>query len=292
MSEPITIWLGTHKGAFSCRTKDRKNWKIDGPHFRGWDVNHVVQDPREPKRFYAAVNSAWFGPHIHSSEDGGKTWHLADNGLALRGIEGQSLKRVWHICPGDADQPGVVWAGGDPGALFRSRDWGQTWDQVDSLTLHPTRSQWVPGAGGMCLHSIQCLGGGRMVVGISVAGTFRSLDSGATWEPYNTGVLADFAPNKYPEVGVCVHKLVAHPTNRDMLYQQNHCGVYRSKLNGKKWTDCCKGLPTRFGFGLAVPAAEPDTMFTVPMESPSIAAILTVSCRSPEAAMAARPGSC
>lgn len=106
-----------------------------------------------------------------------------------------------------------------------------------------------------------------MIAGISVAGTFRSFDSGATWEPYNQGVLADFRPDKYPEVGVCVHKLRAHPENPELLFQQNHCGVYRGKLTGKRWTDICRGLPTRFGFGLAVPASEPETLFTVPLES-------------------------
>jgi hypothetical protein len=267
MSGLLTIWIGTRKGAFAARTKDRKTWKIEGPHFRGAEVNHVAQDPREPNRYYAAVNSAWFGAHLHSSEDGGKSWHLAEKGLTMRGIEGESLKRLWHICPDEADQPGVVWAGGDPGVLFRSADWGQSWEQVDSLTLHTTRSQWMPGAGGMCLHSIQCLGGGRILAAISAAGAFKSLDSGATWEPFNQGVRADFRPDKYPEVGQCVHKLKAHPQNRELLFQQNHCGVYRAKLSSKKWTDCCRGLPTRFGFGLAVPAAEPETMFTVPMDS-------------------------
>jgi photosystem II stability/assembly factor-like uncharacterized protein len=118
----------------------------------------------------------------------------------------------------------------------------------------------------MCLHSIQCLGKGRLVVAISAAGAFRSFDSGETWEPYNQNVRADFQPNKFPEVGQCVHKLLAHPRDPESLYQQNHCGVYRGKLTGKKWTDITRGLPTRFGFGLAVPAAEPETLFTVPMQ--------------------------
>src|SRR5262249_33605719 len=161
------------------------------------------------------------------------------------------------------DEPGVVYAGGDPGALFRSNDWGASWSEVESLTDHPTRAQWTPGAGGMCLHSIQCLGKGRIVVGISSAGAFRSMDGGATWEPFNQGVRADFLPNKFPEVGQCVHKLLAHPRNPDVLYQQNHCGIYRAKFHAKKWTDISRGLPSRFGFGLAIPAAEPDTMFTV-----------------------------
>jgi hypothetical protein len=266
VAHPVEVWIGTRKGAFVVRSKDRRKWKIEGPHFRGWEVNHVVQDPREPNRYYAAVNSAWFGPHIHSSEDGGKTWHLAEKGLELRGVPNESLKRIWHLRPAPADQPGVVFAGGDPGVLFRSNDWGQSWLQVDSLTLHETRAKWTPGAGGMCLHSIQCLGGGRMIVAISAAGAFRSSDAGGTWEAYNQGVRADFRPDKFPEVGQCVHKLLMHPRKPDQLYQQNHCGMYRAKFDGKKWTDINRGLPTRFGFALAVPAAETETLLSVPME--------------------------
>jgi photosystem II stability/assembly factor-like uncharacterized protein len=263
----LSIWIGTRKGAFAFSTKNRKTWSADGPHFRGLEVNHISQDPRRPKRLYAAVNSAWFGPHIHASADGGKTWQLSEKGLDLKSVPGQSIKRIWHIRAGHADEPGLVYAGADPGALFRSADWGESWEEVPSLTNHPTRAQWNPGAGGMCLHSIQCLGPGKVVVAISAAGAFRTSDGGATWSPHNGGVRADFLPNKLPEVGQCVHKLLAHPNDPEALYQQNHCGIYRGKWNGDRWTDISRGLPSRFGFGLAVPAAEPKTLFTVPIES-------------------------
>jgi photosystem II stability/assembly factor-like uncharacterized protein len=263
----LTVWIGTRKGAFAFSTRNRKTWSVDGPHFRGLEVNHISQDTREPRRLYAAVNSAWFGPHIHASTNGGKTWKLSEKGLELKCVSDQSLKRIWHIRSGHADEPGVVYAGADPGALFRSRDWGATWEEVPSLTNHSTRAKWNPGAGGMCLHSIQCLGKGRVVIAISAAGAFRTLDGGATWAPFNGGVRADFMPDKFPEVGQCVHKLLSHPREPESLYQQNHCGIYRGKLTADRWTDISRGLPSRFGFGLAVPAAEPRTLFTVPIES-------------------------
>jgi len=119
----------------------------------------------------------------------------------------------------------------------------------------------------MVVHSIQCLGKGRLIVGISAAGAFRSNDGGRTWEAFNGNVRADFQPDKYPEVGQCVHKLKAHPNHPEALYQQNHCGVYRAEFTGKEWVDISKGLPTRFGFALAVPAAEKQTLFTIPIDS-------------------------
>lgn len=278
----LAVWVGTRKGAFAFRSKNRKTWHIEGPYFKGWEVHHVAQDPRDPDRLYAAVNSPWFGPHIHASTDGGKSWKLSEQGLGIKSIPGAQLARIWHIRPGPPDEPNVVYAGGDPGVLFRSEDWGQSWEEVTSLNTHSTRPQWQPGAGGMCLHSIECLGKGRMAVGISAAGVFRTSDGGATWEPYNQRVRADFNPDKFPEVGQCVHKLRAHPGRPELLFQQNHCGVYRGRFDGSRWTDISHGLPSRFGFALAVPAAEPETLFTVPMDSSeyraSLDGKLSVAC--------------
>lgn len=268
MSDRIHVWVGTRKGAFVFRSSDRERWQADGPYFGGIEVNHVMEDPREPGSVYATTGSAWFGPHLHASRDGGKSWELAEEGISVESIPGVSLKRLWHIAPGAPDEPGTLYVGGDPAVLFRSRDRGAHWELMEGLSRHPTRELWTEGAGGMMFHSIESLGGGKMIVGMSAGGAFRSIDAGHTWEPFNGGVLADFNPVKYPEVGQCVHKLKAHPRTREALYQQNHCGVYRAEFTGSSWTDLCEGLPSRFGFALAVPAAEPQTLFTVPVASP------------------------
>ena len=137
----------------------------------------------------------------------------------------------------------------DPGALFLSDDRGETWFENHSLTEHATRSSWSPGAGGLMVHSI-CPDPSkpeRVFVGISAAGTFRTDDDGGSWVPKNRGVRADFLPNTFPDVGQCVHHMEMHPTNPEILYQQNHCGVYRTENAGDDWTDISDGLPSRFG---------------------------------------------
>ena len=169
---------------------------------------------------------------------------MSENGLSTEAkLPGAPLKRIWHIAPGAADEPGVVWLGADPGVLFRSNDNGENWEVVEGLTNHPSRSKWTEGGGGMMVHSIQALGKGRVIAGISAAGAFRTTDSGRTWEPFNGNVLADFQPVKFPEVGQCVHKLLAHPRHRDALYQQNHCGIYRARFTASKWQDISKACP-------------------------------------------------
>lgn len=263
----VNIWVGTRKGAFVFQSRDRQKWETGGPFFSGIEVNHVVQDPRDPACVYATTGSAWFGPHFQASYDGGRTWQLAEEGLSLSSMPDTTLKRLWHVAPGAADEPDTIYLGGDPGVLFRSRNRAKDWEIVEGITHHATREQWSEGAGGMMIHSIEALGGGRMIVGMSVGGAFLTSDAGRTWAPFNGGVLADFQPDHYPEVGQCVHKLRAHPADRETFYQQNHCGVYRARLGDEKWTDISDSLPSRFGFALAVPKAEPQTIFTIPIDS-------------------------
>ena len=75
-------------------------------------------------------------------------------------------------------------------------------------------------------------------------------------------------PTSSPKSASASTTWLAHPRHRETLYQQNHCGIYRAGLGrAGVWTDISDGLPSRFGFGLAVPADEPETLFTVPIEA-------------------------
>src|SRR5438874_764000 len=150
--------------------------------------------------------------------------------------------------------------------LVRS-DGGRTWQVNRGLLEHPTRERWQPGAGGMCTHSIQPADG-IMYVAISAAGTFRSEDGGGSWTPINKSVAAEFMPDPYPEVGQCVHKLLVHPKRPERLWQQNHCGVYRSDDRGDSWDRLDgNGLPTSFGFPLALDPEDPDVAYVIPEQS-------------------------
>ena len=117
------------------------------------------------------------------------------------------------------------------------------------MSNHPTREHWEPGAGGLCLHSIitDRSRPGRMWAGISAVGVFGTNDGGQTWEPMNRGVRADFSPERFPDYGQCPHKVLAAPEAKNLLYQQNHYGVYRSQSGGLDWQDITEGLPSQFG---------------------------------------------
>jgi photosystem II stability/assembly factor-like uncharacterized protein len=122
----------------------------------------------------------------------------------------------------------------------------------------------------MCCHSISLdpTDPERILIAISAAGGFRSDDGGESWTPVNKNVAAEFMPdNPYPEVGQCVHKLLVHPERPERVWQQNHCGVYRTDDRGDEWVRLDgNGLPSGFGFALAIHPRDPDIAWVVPEE--------------------------
>jgi hypothetical protein len=264
----VVVLVGTRKGLFLMRGDEaRDRFELEEPLLAGWDVNHAVLDSRHGT-LYAAANHPAYGATVHRSSDLGRTWERSEIRLPA---DAPLLERTWHVEPGHPTEPDVVWLGAAPGLLFRSGDGGATFDLVSGLLEQPTRDRWQPGAGGMCCHSIQIDPDDprQMYIAISAAGAFKSGDGGATWQAANAGVLAtDDTPDRYPEVGQCVHKLLLHPARPDRLWQQNHTGVYRSDDRAESWTKLDEnGLPSDFGFALALDPRDPDVAHVAPIES-------------------------
>lgn len=287
----VYILIGTRKGGFILSSDvNREDWDMKGPLFKGWNVMHLVYDDREG-RLHAAVVHDVYGPSTHYSDDLGDTWIQADQApqFSRPSYSGRPLGtpdeaqspedarektenvlKIWHIQPAGENKPGVLYAGIEPAALFISQDSGKSWQLNESLYDHPHRENWYPGAGGLCLHTIipDPIEPERIYVAISAGGCYRTDDGGKTWNPYNKGVRADFLADKFPEYGQCVHKVAIHPKRPNVLFQQNHCGVYRSDNNGADWIDIGEGkLPSRFGFPIAIHPHDPDTIYIVLEES-------------------------
>jgi photosystem II stability/assembly factor-like uncharacterized protein len=169
------------------------------------------------------------------------------------------------------DDPDSAFAGIEDAALFRTKDGGRTWTELTGLRTHPSGSQWTPGAGGMCLHTILIdrARPERMHVAISAAGTFRSDDAGESWRPVNQGLRSEQIPNPTAEVGHCVHRIARHPSRPDTLFMQKHWDVMRSDDGGESWREVSGDLPSDFGFPIDVHAHEPETIYVVPIKSDS-----------------------
>jgi hypothetical protein len=274
--------VGTRKGAFILESDGKRdNWKVDGPHFAGWEIYHVKGSPADPNRLYASQSSSWFGQIVQRSDDGGKTWAPVGNRFVYDGSPGThqwydgtphpwEFARVWHLEPSLTDSD-TVYAGVEDAALFRSADGAQTWEELAGLRTHATADSWQPGAGGMCLHTVilDPTDAKRIFVAISAAGAFRSDDAGATWRPVNRGLKSNGIPQQEAEVGHCVHRIAMHPSNPTVLFMQKHWDVMRSDDAGDSWREVSGNLPTDFGFAIDVHAHEPETIYVVPIKSDS-----------------------
>jgi photosystem II stability/assembly factor-like uncharacterized protein len=278
----VRVLVGTRKGAFILTSDEaRAEWDITGPIFPGMEIFHLKGSPADPNRIYASQASDWFGQIMHRSDDGGQTWTTVGNEFAYEGEVGThqfydgtphpwEFRRVWHLEP-SLDNPDTVYAGVEDAALFKSTDGGQTWKELDGLRHHSTGDTWMPGAGGLCLHSIVLdpTNPERIFVAISAAGAFRSDDGGTTWKPINKGLESEYIPDPDAEVGHCVHNINMHPSKPDTLFMQKHWDVLRSDNAGDQWHEISGNLPTDFGFPIGVHAHEPETIYVVPITSDS-----------------------
>ncbi|MBI2763537.1 MAG: exo-alpha-sialidase [Chloroflexi bacterium] len=267
MAERLALLVGTPKGVFVLEgDARRRDWALRGPLCEGWPIHDVCVDPGSGA-LLAGGGSPWYGPAIWRSEDLGETWTHSGEGLTY-GDDGPGVKTVWNV----SVARDAIYAGVEPAGLFQSVDGGRTWAHIEGLTNHPTRPEWQPGNGGLILHSIvpHPTDGNRLWVGISAVGVFETRDGGATWETRNHGVRADFHPEVYPEFGQCVHKVVMAADGDEHLYQQNHCGVYRSVDGGRHWEEITAGLPSQFGFPMTAHPRDPRTVWTIPLTPPEL----------------------
>src|ERR1700749_2376269 len=278
----VRILAGTRKGAFVLTSDGkRKDWKISGPHFTGWEIYHLKGSPVDPNRIYASQSSSWFGQQVQRSDDGGETWNAVSAKFDYAGVPGThqwydgtphpwEFKRVWHLEPSLTD-PDTVFAGAEDAALFKSTDGGNNWAELSGLRTNATAPGGQPGAGGMCLHTIilDPTNPDRIVIAISAAGAVRSDDGGKTWKPINKGLNSKFLPDPTAEVGHCVHHIAMNPKTPKTLFMQKHWDVMRSDDAGDQWTKISGNLPTDLGFAIDVHAHEPETVYVVPIKSDS-----------------------
>ncbi len=286
----LTVLLGSTKGVFLLAGgQGRAGWKPSGPYCNGWPINHVIGDPATGM-LWAGGGGDFHGAGVWRSKDGGATWQVTrlttgqmDEWAAQDADFAQMMGWTAEPLPFGAEfvqiwslhyAHGTLYAGTKPAGLLASQDGGLTWARVQGLSDHPSAKDWTPGAAGLVLHSIVSApdDAQKLWVGISAAGVFATEDGGQTWERRNRlSNSADCGHHHHPaaprdgEIGHCVHNMMRAAGKGDVLYQQNHHGVWRSSDGGRAWEDITDGLPSTFGFPIRVHPRDPDTLWTLPL---------------------------
>lgn len=261
--------VGTKKGLWLGTSTDRSTFAFTGPHFLMHEIPSIGIDASDGRiRILVGLRSEHWAPPWRTRTTLaplGRNQTRAPS--ASRQTRGAALERVWQIQPDSEDRPGVVWAGCEPISLWKSTDGGEYFELNRGLWEHPHRSEWGAGFGGAAAHTVlpSPADPNTIHVAMSTGGVYRSTDAGESWEARNKGIRAYFMPDPLPEFGQCVHKVARDPNNPDVLYAQNHHGVYRTDDAGDSWNSIAEGLPTDFGFTVLTHPSRSDTAWVVPI---------------------------
>ena len=278
------LLVATRKGAWLLHgDAARHSWRMEGPHFLGHVIQHLVLDPRDGRTLLAAASTGHLGPTIFRSTDLGRTWTEASRPPAFAPRSdgtGRSVDHTFWLTPGHASEPGVWYAGTSPQGLFRSEDGGQTWAPFSPINEDPRYLEWMGSVqdgtpDGPKLHSIivDPRDARHLYFAMSGGGVHESTDGGASFAPLVQGleVVQGFDPTVITFHDP--HCVRLCPSKPDRLYQQNHCGIYRIDRPSDTWVRIGRSMPAEvgdIGFTLVVHPRDADTAWVLPMDGGSV----------------------
>ena len=262
------LLVASRKGLISFK-RGPSGWTYGGVSHLGVPVSYALKDP-STGWCWAALDHGHWGVKLQRSRDQGATWEeiaapAYPEGSEISEGKPASTAYIW-VLAADPHAPGRLYAGTDPGGLFVSN--GDGFSLVEPLWNDPTRAEWFGGGRDSAgIHTVlfDPRDPKRILIAISCGGVYETLDAGASWAPRNKGLQADFLPDPDADVGQDPHLVVMSPANPDVLWQQNHCGVYRSTNGGADWVEIGQESgPVGFGFAVAAADDDADTAWVVP----------------------------
>lgn len=270
----MKLLVGTSKGLVVYYKQGNK-WQVQKTHFLGLPVS-VVYVNDITNTWWVGISHYHWGQKLHFSDDNGASWKSValpkyPYKAQLSNAQPATLKKIWVIQHGGTQYPNRIWLGTEPGGLFKSEDNGQSFQLIESLWNHPSRMNrqaWFgTGRNQPFIHSIVVdpADNDHIYIAVSCAGIFETKDGGITWYPRNKGLIAAYLPNPHAEIGHDPHRLHVCTKHPNVLWQQNHCGIFKSINRGKDWIEVSdKDGIANYGFALAIDHCDPDRAWVIP----------------------------
>lgn len=283
-SKGTAILVGTRKGAWIFHgDAARRRWRVDGPHFLGHIVHHLVLDPRDGRTLLAAAKTGHLGPTIFRSTDAGRSWKESSRPPAFTKQSdgsGRAVDHTFWLTPSTTAEPDVWYAGTSPQGLFRSEDGGQTWSSASPINDDPQYIRWMGTVqdgtpDGPKLHSIiiDPRDPKHIYFGMSGGGVHESTDGGQTFSVLIDGLEVVGGFDRSDPTFHDPHCIRMCASNPDRLYQQNHCGIYRLDRPSRTWQRIGKSMPKKtgdVGFTMVVHPRDDATAWVLPMDGTDV----------------------
>ena len=270
----IILLVSTSKGGFIYYSDEKRRfWEVNGPYLLGSIVHHMILDSRDNKTILMAAQTKTHGPMIFKSVDFGMNWVPVT--VPPKFSTSKKVAHIYRLTPGHASEPNVWYAGTSPQGLFKSEDFGDTWQEVSGFNNHPQIDEWCgnPVASTLKYQKIYSImihpqNSRSLIIGMASGGVFESMDGGESWTSMNEGLSTTDISDS---LGRDPHLVVQHPMDSSRIYQQNQGGIFRLDVSNRVWKHIGTGIETGdIGFSLCVHPQDPDTLWVFPMEGTDI----------------------
>ena len=267
-TEENLIYVKTDMGGAYKFDKDKNEWKCITDSFGGEDwgyncIESIATDPVEPNRVYMSCGTSYSGNGcIMYSYDYGKNWTKVDMGNMTMGGNDWGRNTGERLCI-DPNDNSIIYYGSHSKGLLVSRDYGQTWSNVESFPTKGTFSEggytygiiWVAmdkssSKKGEATKTFFC--------GVAEQGSekvYRTDDAGKTWEPV-ANEFSDSGTFKYfPQQGRVSNNGNLYVTYSSMMTQEKNPPfglVCRYNIKDKKWTDITPNVKGNGWCGLSI----------------------------------------
>ncbi len=280
----VALLVATRKGAWIFHGDEaRQAWRVDGPHFLGHVISHVMLDPRDGRTLLAAAKTGHLGPTVFRSTDQGRSWKEASKPPAFDKAadgSGRAVDHTFWLTPGHASESGTWYAGTSPQGLFRSEDGGDTWTPLPAINDSAMYREWMGTVqdgtpDGPKLHSIiiDPRDARHLYFAMSGGGVHESTDAGQTWRTLVQGLQVVEGFDASTVTFHDPHLVRLCPTMPDRLYQQNHCGIYRIDRPSDEWQRIGSRMPAEvgdIGFPMVVHPRDADRAWVFPMDGTDV----------------------